>query len=87
MGNPEGLIKLKEAIEVALAGNIGVEQVCVNNGEWFDIKIKSLKSDCGDLRDPRWVKLAVPYCVESAEESRADAIWFENDPEFNTPRK
>ncbi len=77
VGNRAGLLKLREAIDAALAGEGSrgtgcARDVFVRDGEGYDVFV--VREDA-PWRGPPWDRLAVPYTDESASSKRKDAIW------------
>ena len=67
VGTEEGLIALRNAIDGALARDVGVETSYVNDGEGFSIAIKKVDEVTAE-------KLAVPYLMAEAKEKDKEAI-------------
>ncbi|MFA5790758.1 MAG: hypothetical protein WC976_06875 [Caldisericia bacterium] len=75
VGNRGALEKLKKAIEKALSGDEGTDNivsVSVNDGEGYDLHITMDNSDWGK---GRWSKRAVPYTADYAVEKKEGAIY------------
>ena len=72
VGNREGLLLLKAAIEAALLGGRHEVEVCVNDGEGFDIRAVMLDSSWNAAQ---WTNLSLPYSDSTAMEQRVNALW------------
>jgi hypothetical protein len=70
VGNNEGLLKLKEAVDKAILEGMGKVSTFVNDGEGYDIVIKQVDNI---------EKYAVPYHDECAEEKRCDVLYPWNE--------
>jgi hypothetical protein len=62
VGNREGLLALRRAIDAALKNGQSKESAFVSDGEGFDVHVILQE---GDLQSPGWIAAAVPYTVES----------------------
>lgn len=72
VGNREGLLLLKAAIEAALLGGQHEVEVYVNDGEGFNIRAIMMDSS---WEAEKWTNLSVPYSDSSAMEQRPHALW------------
>lgn len=71
VGNREGLIALRNAIDRALVNGRGQEGLFVQDGKGF--AVHAIMDD-SDWQSETWRLRAVPYTDECAKESRPDAI-------------
>lgn len=74
VGNREGLLALRRAIDAALSQKNGQskESAFVSDGEGFDVHVILQE---GNLQSPGWIAAAVPYTAEWAAENRESAVW------------
>jgi hypothetical protein len=66
VGNYEGLMKLRNAIDKAIKEGNGKEEVFISDGEGYDLNV--IRSDNID-------HIAVPYLDEIAAENRENAVY------------
>lgn len=72
LGNRDGLLALRAAIDGALAYGEGVAEVMVADGEGYSV-VAVLEEAAWD--SPGWERVAVPYTAADATENRDNAIW------------
>ncbi|RPF49532.1 hypothetical protein EDD75_0348 [Thermodesulfitimonas autotrophica] len=72
VGNRQGLLALRRAIDAALESGQSKDSVFVSDGEGFDVYVILQE---GDLQSPGWIAAAVPYTAEWAAETRGNAVW------------
>jgi hypothetical protein len=72
VGNRQGLLALRRAIDAALESGKGEALAFVSDGEGFDVQVILQE---GDLQSPGWIAAAVPYTAEWATENRESAVW------------
>ena len=72
LGNRDGLLALRAAIDAALGQGEGVADVMVADGEGYSL-FAMLEDAPWD--SPAWERVAVPYTASDAAENRDDAIW------------
>jgi len=72
VGNRQGLLALRQAIDAALEGEQGKADAFVADGEGFSVFVIMQPGDLGSLE---WNAAAVPYTRSWAAENREDAVW------------
>ncbi|RJX18213.1 MAG: hypothetical protein C4570_07170 [Ammonifex sp.] len=72
VGNREGLLALRKAIDAALEGGRGEAEAFVSDGEGFSAYVILQE---GDLWSSEWIKAVVPYVKDWAAEDRKNVVW------------
>lgn len=72
VGNRQGLLALRQAIDAALESGQGETAAFAADGEGFSVFVILQP---GGLGSPGWIAAAVPYSGEWAAENRESAVW------------
>jgi len=72
VGNRDGLLALKEAIEQALVDSKSQVDEYASDGEGY--KVRVIMNDTGWL-EPFWDTLALPYSEKMTREGTRSAVW------------